>query len=327
MTSVLILDAHADWYVDALRAQGTGFTFHAARDVDAMTDGARDAEVLVALAPRLSADVIHSMPKLGWVQALTTGVDNLLAPGVLPNNVALTNCGGFHGPQMTELALMSMLACARQLPRMLDNHNRGQWERWEQPVLQGKTLCIVGLGSIAEYLANVCQALGMRVTGVSDGRRDAPGIDQIYTRAQMAVAAHEADFMVVLVPYSAATHHIIDAAVLSAMKPSAFLINIARGGCVDEDAVIAALDAGQIAGAALDVFATEPLPANSPFWGRKDVIVTPHIGGFADVYRQQALPIVAANLAAFAQGGVAALPNLNTQDRGAQAQSLKEPST
>ncbi len=307
MKNVLILDEHAGWYAEALR-HCPGYAFHPARNPEEAMPLAAEAQILIGLAPRIPAGLVAAMPRLEWVQALTTGVDNLLAMKELPAHVALTSCGGFHGPQMSELAVMLMLACARRLPQMITDQTAGNWSRWEQPLLRGKTICIIGLGSIAEYLAGLCGAFGMRVTGVSDGRREAPGIDHVHPRAALSEAASEADFLVVLVPYSPRTHHIVDAGVLAAMKPTAILVNIARGGCVDEDALLAALSEGRIAGAGLDVFATEPLPPESPFCSLPNVIVTPHIGGYADVYRQQALPILAANLDAYRTGGAAALP-------------------
>ncbi|TKW64022.1 MAG: D-2-hydroxyacid dehydrogenase [Paracoccus denitrificans] len=311
MTNVLILDEHADWYARELSRERQDFTFYAAKTPEDAKAQAAQSEILIGLAPRIPADLVAEMGKLKWVQALTTGVDNLQSMQELPEDVALTSCGGFHGPQMSELAVMLMLACARRLPQMITDQRAGKWNRWEQPLLRDKTVCIIGLGSIAEYLAGLCAAFGMRVTGVSDGRSEAPGIDHIYPRARIADAAAEADFLTVLVPYSPRTHHIVDASVLAAMKLSAVLVNIARGGCVDEDALLDSLRNGRIAGAGLDVFAMEPLPADSPFRSLPNVIITPHIGGYADVYRQQALPILIANLDAYAKGGTKALPMIN----------------
>jgi phosphoglycerate dehydrogenase-like enzyme len=170
-------------------------------------------------------------------------------------------------------------------------------------LLAGKTACLVGLGAIAETLARRCLAMDMRLTGVSNGRTELDGFDRIFRRTDIADAAREADFLIVIAPYSSETHHIIDAKVLAAMKPGAFLVNISRGGCVDEAALLEALDESDIAGAGMDVFATEPLPANSPLWQHPRIIVTPHIGGMSDIYHQQALPLVADNLNAFARSG------------------------
>jgi len=310
--TVLIVDTEAAFYARALTAQAPGARYVPAQSVEHALPLAGEARVIIGLAPRLSADLLRAAPRLEWVQALTTGVDNLLNEPAM-RGIALTNAGGFHGPQMSELAILMMLSSARNFPQILNNQKTATWDRWEQPLLQGKTVCIVGVGAIAETLAALCNAFGMRVTGVSDGRSAVPGFAAIHPRAALPEAVSGADFIVVLTPYSAKTHHMINADTLAAMKPSAFLINLSRGGCVDEPALHDALSAKVIAGAALDVFATEPLPASSPFWSLPNVIVTPHIGGFADIYAQQALPIVARHMAEWLQGGTAALTD--RQDR------------
>lgn len=263
--------------------------------------------MLVGLAPVLPDDLLARMPNLRWLHALTTGVDNLLGSAALPPGVVLTNSGGFHGPQMSELAILLMLSLLRRFPRMLDDQRAGRWNRWPQPLLEGRGVCILGLGAIAEALALRCNAFGMRVTGVSDGRAAVAGFARVYPRRALALAAAEADFLVVVVPYSPATHHIVDDRILSAMRPGAFLINIARGGCVDEDALLRHLAPGRLGGAGLDVFAVEPLPPDHPFRSLPHVIATPHVGGMSDSYVEQVLPVVLDRFAEHAAGGVAAL--------------------
>lgn len=306
MADVVIFDSEAPFYARELSNRFGGLRVHGGHDLQAAIDAAADARVMIGLAPYLPESLLAAAPRLEWVQALTTGVDNLLANPRL-RGVAITNCAGIHGPQMSELAILLMISCLRRFPAMLDNQRAGKWERWKQPILSGRTVCIVGLGAIAESLAGVCAAFGMRVTGVSDGRSEVPGFARVYRRADLPEAAHEADFLVVLVPYSDRTHHIIDARVLGAMRPDAWLINIARGGCVDEDALLDVLRTGRIAGAGLDVFANSPLPPDSPFWSMPNVIVTPHIGGFSANYHEQALPTLVRNIADWQAGGVSAL--------------------
>ncbi len=300
---VLIFDSQADFYVDALTKSVPELSFCGSSDIDVAMQMATDCEALVGLAPYLSSELLDAMPRLQWVQALTTGVDNLLGR----DGLAVSNCGGIHGPQMSELALLQMLALSRRFPQMLANQRAHHWDRQPQPLLLGKTACILGLGAITEHLAGVLKAFGMSVTGVSGGRTSAPGIDKVYPREQICAAVGAADFVVVLTPYSQSTHHIVDQRVLAAMRRSSYLVNIARGGCVDEDALSVALRTGSIAGAALDVFAQSPLPADSELWELPNLIITPHIGGFADCYHEQALPIITANMLDFARGGVAAL--------------------
>lgn len=305
--TALIFDQHANWYARELGNMCKGYEFVATADYEQALDRANEADILIGLAPYIKPDLISAMPKLQWLQALTTGVDNLLAMDVLSKDVIVTNCSGFHGPQMSELTLLLMLSLSRKFPTMLENQKSAIWQRWPQPLLAGKTACLVGLGAIAETLSKRCQAMEMRVTGVSDGRTQLDGFDRIYKRSEIDEAASDADFLIVIVPYSEKTHHIINSSVLAAAKQSAFLINISRGGCVDEQAMMDALDAGSIAGAGMDVFATEPLPQDNPIWRHPKIIVTPHIGGMADIYHQQALPLVAQNLNSFAKSGVVGL--------------------
>lgn len=305
---ILIHNPQAAFYAAAIAERFPDLAVIAAPDPAEALAAAPRAQVLVGLAPQLKPDLLAAATGLEWLQALTTGVDNLMRPGVLAPQVVLTNCSGIHGPQMSELAFLLMLSLLRRFPQMLANQARGHWQNWQQPLLSGKTLCILGLGAIAEDLAHRARAFGLRVTGVSDGRSEVAGFARVYRRADLTQAAAEADVLVVLVPYGPATHHIVDARVLAAMKPSAVLVNIARGGCVDEVALLAALHDGRIAGAGVDVFATEPLPADNPFWTAPNCIVTPHVGGMSDTYHHQALPLLLRNIGLWRDGGTAALP-------------------
>jgi phosphoglycerate dehydrogenase-like enzyme len=150
----------------------------------------------------------------------------------------------------------------------------------------------------------------MKVYGVSNAPRVPAGFDGVFTRRDLAQAAGLADFLILVVPHSPETENLVDATVLAAMKPSAFLINVARGGVLDEEALLRALRAGSIAGAALDVFRRQPLPAEHPLWREDRVIVTPLVGGMSDVYLEQAYPIVRRNLAAFLDGRTDSMINV-----------------
>jgi phosphoglycerate dehydrogenase-like enzyme len=150
----------------------------------------------------------------------------------------------------------------------------------------------------------------MTVYGISEAKRIPPGFDAIMSRAQLAHAAGLAKFLVLIVPHSPQTENLIDAAVIAAMEPDAYLINVARGGVLDEDALLAALRENRLAGAALDVFRERPLPPNSPLWTAPNIIITSHIGGMSDVYLEQAYPIVRDNLRAFLSGRQTAMINV-----------------
>ncbi len=261
-----------------------------------------DADILLTFAPMMVDAVLAEAPNLKWIHALGTGVDGILMLPSLRNDVMLTSTRGIHGVPMTEMAFMLMLALCRDLPRSLRAQAEGRWERWPAQLLENKTVGIVGVGLIAEQLAPRLKAFGMDVIGVSRSGRTVPGIDRMVRRADLANVAGEIDFLIALVPYEDDTHCLIGAEVLRAMKPTAFLINIARGGVVDENALLETLRQGGIAGAALDTFIDEPLPGDHPFWRMENVIVTPHFGGFNDAYVGQALPQLETNMRCFLDG-------------------------
>jgi D-2-hydroxyacid dehydrogenase (NADP+) len=312
-TRLLVLErehpSDLEFFATALRREFPMISVHTAADDSAALAAASTAEVLFAKAHSVSPALIQAMGQLRWIQALTTGTDHL-EQLPLSSAITITSARGIHGPQMSELALMLMLALARDLPRMLQNQSHRTWERWPQPLLYGKTVVIVGIGAIAEELALRCRALGMRVEGVSSARSSARGFDAIYPRTQLRTVAAKTDYLVVLVPYEPATHHLIDRSVLEAMPRTARLINIARGRVVDELALVEALKQRRIAGAGLDVFGIEPLPADSPLWQMPNVIITPRIGGMSDIYAQQLLPLLKENLAHYLAGNLAALRNV-----------------
>ena len=309
MLEVLVLDDDADYYVSEASKAFPAIRFIAAKyEAAALAQGER-AEVLVAMAHKVSQKLIAAMPHLRFIQALTTGTDHL-ATLTLPPSLAIASMRGMHGPQMAEVAFLYMLALSRDAVKMHDNQRLTKWERWPQPLLLDKTMVIIGVGSISEALAHRAKAFGMRVVGVTDSRTTADDFDEILPRRELIAAAHRADFFIVLAPLSPATRGMIDAPVFAAMKPRAIFINLARGPVVVEAALIEALRAGSIGGAGLDVFDTEPLPASSPLWALPNTIVTPHIGGMSDIYARQALPILVENLRLWQAHGAQGLRNL-----------------
>ncbi len=275
------------------------------------------ADVLLTFGAQIAdyADgLFRKAAKLKWIQALGTGVDNLADQPALSPEVVITNLHGIHGPAMSEAALLAMLALGRDLPRSVRNQDRHQWERWPGRLVNGRTVGIFGVGAIAADLAPKCKALGMRVVGITSNKRKVPNFDEVYGRNELVEAVRGIDFFVILTPYSAETRGIVGAEVLAAMKPRSYLINLARGGVVDEDALAEALRAGRIAGAALDVFIKEPLPETHPLWEFKNVIITPHLGGFHDTYVDDALPIIEANMRRFLAGDTRNMINLVKRD-------------
>jgi len=248
--------------------------------------------------------------KLKWVQALGTGLDGITDQPALKPSVTVTSLHGVHGAPVSEAALAMMLALARDLPGFIRAQDEHQWKRWPARLLQGKTVGILGIGVIAEALAPKCRAMGMTVVGVTSSPRRVTGFDSIHPVGELLTVLPRVDHFVLLTPYSAATHHMIDAGVFAAMKPTSYFINVARGGVVDEDALIEALRNKKIAGAALDVFNQEPLPADNPLWTFKNVIITTHQGGFCDTYPDLAMPILEHNMRCFLKGDMKGMMNV-----------------
>lgn len=270
-----------------------------------------DADILVTFGPMMAEHVLEKAEKLKWIQALGSGVDGITDRPALRGDIVVTNLHGIHGPPVSEAALMAMLAFSRGLSRTMRNQQQHQWERSVPPsLLKGKTVVIFGVGVISSELAPKCKALGMRVIGVSSTARKVPGFDHVYARGELEQTAREADYLVLLTPYSEATRGSVGANIFAAMKPTSYLVNLARGGVVDEDAMITALRQGRIAGAALDVFSQEPLPESHPLWAMDNVIITPHQGGFYDEYVNEALPVIEHNLRKFLAGDMAGMINL-----------------
>ena len=301
-SKVLILDMNAENYREHLARRFPAIEFHATHHAEEAEKIIDSVEVIIALGHHIPNALLAKAKNLKWVQALTTGTDTLTAPGVLPPHVLLTSTRGIHGPQMSELAFLNMIALARNFKKNLLNQSQAKWDQWGMPILEGKTIVIVGLGLLAEHLAERCKLFGMKVIGVSNGRASAPHFDEVHPRSELKTLAARANFLMLLVPYSPETHHLIDRAVLTAMKPTAFLVNLARGGVVDEAALIEHLRTGRIAGAGIDVFSTMPLPSDNPLWRMPNVIITPNIGGRSDNFIEQTMMVLEPNLQAFVDG-------------------------
>jgi phosphoglycerate dehydrogenase-like enzyme len=266
-------------------------------------------------------------PRLRWIQLTSAGADHVAhAPIARAADIEITTASGIHAQQSSEYCLLMMLAFAYKLPRLLELQAKQDWytdagrtllpgERLFAPVgLRGQTLGIVGYGSIGRELARLADALGMRVLAVKrDVMRPEEG-DQyrefpppygdpngeiprrLYPPEALASMAAECDYLALTTPLTPATRHLVDERVLKSMKKTAVLINIARGAVVDEAALISALAANVIAGAALDVFETEPLPPTSPLWNLPNVIITPHIAGNSATYAERAVALFIENM-------------------------------
>jgi D-2-hydroxyacid dehydrogenase (NADP+) len=303
-------ETDAGLFATRARADFPNLDLLATNDREYARQQVENAEALIGHAFQFDEDMLLRARRLRWIQSLTTGTDAILRLASLRAEVTVTSTRGMHGPQMSELVFLQMLALLRNFPRMQRNQAAHAWKRWPQPLLWGKTAVIVGVGAIAEVLAPRCKAFGMTVYGVSGAARKPAGFDEVFGRDQLHRAAALADFLVLIVPYTPQTEKLIDAAVIAAMKPGAYLINVARGGVLDEHALLAALREQRLAGAALDVFRETPLPPDHPLWKEESIIITPHIGGMSTIYLEQAYPIVRDNLRRFLAGEPHAMTNI-----------------
>ena len=269
-----------------------------------------EANILMTFGAHMADHVLEKATNLKWIQALGTGVDGIVDSPALRDGVIVTNLRGLHGASVSESVLAAMLALSRNLPRAVRSQDAGRWDRFPVNLVKGKTVGILGVGVIATELAPRCQALGMKVIGITSSPRSVPGFDRMVSRDELLEVAGELDHLVLLIPYTSETDGIVGSAVLKRMKRSAFLINVARGGVVDQPALVEALQAGLIAGAALDVFAEEPLPDGHPLWKMPNVLITPHMAGFHAGYPDEALPIVIENVRHFLAGDIDGMINV-----------------
>jgi phosphoglycerate dehydrogenase-like enzyme len=261
------------------------------------------ADILMSFGAQLRRrDVFARATRLKWVNALGTGLDGIVDAPSLAEGVIVTSTRGIHGVPMSEMAFMLMLALARDFPRVVHAQDKAVYQRWTPKLLHGKTVGILGVGLIAEELAPRCQAFGMTVVGISRTPRRLAGFDRFHDRAELVTVVRDLDFFVLLIPLDAETSGIVDARVISAMKPTSYLINLARGPVFDEDALMTALQQQRIAGAALDTFRHEPLPPDSRWWRAPNTIVTPHLAGTYDRYAEDAFRQFDGNLAHFLAG-------------------------
>ncbi len=207
------------------------------------------------------------------------GVDWALVPE-LPEHVVVTRAPGVFGPWMREYVLGWCLWVTQKTATYRDAQRERRWIESTQPdLLRGKTLAVVGLGDIGRAIARAARAFDMRVIGVSRSGRPAREADRVHRRGALRAALAAADFVVIVLPLTAATRGLIGPHELQAMKRTAWLLNVGRGAVVDEAALVAALEARRIGGAVLDVFPTEPLPSEHPLWRLDNAVITPHISG------------------------------------------------
>jgi D-2-hydroxyacid dehydrogenase (NADP+) len=310
MTKILVVDVHAEMYRDALRAEFPDLQFSLFHNAAEVAGDLSDLDVMIMFGIEIRDFMLAGAPRLKWIQSLATGVDHFLRCPSLKPEAIITSGRGIHGPPMREQVLYMMMAISRDAVRQVEDYQHRIWQRRLWSTLHGKTAAIAGVGVIGSAIAELLKALDMRVIGITRTPRTLAGFDEMISTDRLAEAARRADYLINILPASENNIGLFGAGVFAAMKPTAYYISAGRGQTVDEAALLTALRERRIAGAALEVFHTEPLPPESPFWELPNVFITPHIGGYVVEYEEFIMPLILDNMRLFLAGRAGEMRNL-----------------
>ncbi len=303
MTSkVLIVDPHAEIYRDRLAAEFPALRFALAPAAAAAPADVADVDALIGFGVDLEQDFFRAAAGLKWIQCLATGVDHLVRQPALRPDVVITSGRGIHGAPMREMVVYLMMGASRGVRRIAADQMAHVWDRRFWSLLFGKTAVIVGVGVIGGATAQLLKAFGMHVIGVTRTPRAVASFDEMIATDRLSEAAARADYLINILPATKDNLLLFGGEVFAAMKPTAYYIGAGRGQTVDEPALVAALRENRIAGAGLDVFQTEPLPVDSPFWDLPNIFITPHLGGYIVEYEALILPLIVDNMRLFLAG-------------------------
>lgn len=308
--TVLVLSKVEERHLNQIRAVDPNVRVLAATDPAQAQAMAPQADIIVAW--HIPQPVLDRAQRLRWIHATAAGVDGLLVPGVVEGRVRLTSSVGIHSTVLPEHVMALVLAFSRRLHVAVRLQSVRRWDRAAciGGEVEGKVLGVLGLGATGRALSRRASAFGMRVIGTKRTPEAMPCVERVLPPEGTDQVLREADYVVVLLPLTPQTRGLIDARALSLMKRSAVLINVGRGPVVVEEALIAALQGGVIAGACLDVFDHEPLSPDSPLYEMENVIITPHVSGASPTYFDRAIPLFCENLRRFLAGA----PMLNVVD-------------
>jgi phosphoglycerate dehydrogenase-like enzyme len=307
--SLTICFAHVAYRLgERLAARSTGLRAIEVRSFDDLSARIPEADVLV-VSGLWRNELIERAAKLRFIQSIGAGTDQFQREGLRAHGIRLASAQGVNERAVAEHAMALILAMMRHIPAGRDNQRRRHWRGMisdpgrREDELGGKTLLIVGLGRIGSRLATLARAFGLRVIGTKrDPSTGAGAADVVVADNRLSEVLPEADIVALTCPLTPQTEKLIGESTLAALKPSAYLVNVARGRVVDEPALIAALEAGRIAGAALDCTVEEPLPESSPLWGFDNVLITPHTAGETRRYEDNVLDILLENLDRLGRG-------------------------
>ena len=277
--------------------------FSVGDDLETLERNLRACTVLVTSAdvlrdPRFPrARLREHAPRLALIHVIGAGIEGLLPLDWLPAGVALTNNSGVHVRKAREFQLMALLALNARLPAIVSNQRESRWDQLFTPSIEGKKLAVVGLGAMGRAAVAAARVLRLRVVGVRRSMRAVAGVSALYPPDKVATALDGADFLVIAAPLTEQTRNLVGRRALSAMNRGAGVVNVGRAGLLDHDALCDLLRSGHLGGAILDVFAPEPLPADSPLWTTPNLIVHPHVSSDdAERYMHDTMDLVCRNL-------------------------------
>ncbi|MNF77033.1 Glyoxylate/hydroxypyruvate reductase A [compost metagenome] len=230
--------------------------------------------------PARAKPLLAKADKLSWMQSTYAGVDVLLDASCR-RDYQLTNVRGIFGPLMSEYVFGQLLSLSRQLPRYREQQQQRLWQSHPYQGLKGRTMLILGTGSIGQHIANTAKHFGMKVLGISHSGHERAGFDQVYQLPALNKMLAQSDIIVSVLPSTRETRHLFTAARFAHCKPDAILFNVGRGSAIHEGDLLEALRGGKLAMAVLDVFEQEPLPADSPLWHQPNLIITPHNSAYS----------------------------------------------
>jgi glyoxylate/hydroxypyruvate reductase A len=276
----------------------------------------RSADVLFDLDWYAPADMPTNAPKLRWVQTSRSGVgESLRRSGLDRSEIVFTNAAGVHAVPLTEFVVLGLLWLLKDVPRLEAEQALHAWLPSVTRVLAGRRILLIGLGGLGRRVASTLACLDVEVWGLRRSEAPAPeGVARSIRPDELEAALGEVDGLVVAVPYTAETHHLIGARELAALPAGATVLNIARGGVIDEEALVEALASGHLGGAALDVFEHEPLPPDSPLWDLPNVLISPHRASVVDAENSLIVDLFVDNLRRFL--GDRPLRNIYDRERG-----------
>jgi phosphoglycerate dehydrogenase-like enzyme len=277
------------------------FEFHGVRaDETVPADLAARCDVLVGWRP--TPGLLAGMPRLRWIQSSTAGMDQWLAAPGLREDVLLACARGAHRVQMPENILAALFFLTKPLMQCAQEQQASRWTRRVSEPLAGRTLGILGLGAIGQELARKAAALEIKVIGTKRSPAPLAHVAKVYPREAADEVLGASDFVLLLLPSTAETENYMDARRFRAMRRSAYLLNFARGALIVDADLIEAVRSKTIAGAVLDVFRKEPLPADHPFWTTEGIVVLPHIGGLHPARDEGVAEVFVANARRFLAG-------------------------